>query len=193
MMTQVTARNISIMEAASNEIIAEAEHATASACRVADLLLDIGTVLLVSGAHCGRITRNIERVSQRWGYNMELFITFTGIMVSIKNIANPSERVARFRHTGLHGVHFGVLTEISLLTWKVVEENLSIEQVEKRLAEIKKLPHHSRWQILLGIGTACACLCILAEGNWKNAGMAFIAAVCGMYARQEVLKMRFNP
>ncbi|MDP3850964.1 MAG: threonine/serine exporter family protein [Luteolibacter sp.] len=171
----------------------EEEHASAPACRVADLLLDIGTVLLVSGAHCGRITRNIERIAAHWGYQMELFITFTGMMVSIKNIAHPSERVARFRHCPLHGVHFGILTEVSLLTWKVAEENLPIDEVEKRFAAIKKIPHHSRWLVLLGIGSACACLCILAEGSRANACMAFLAAFTGMFVRQEVLKLRFNP
>ena len=40
---------------------------------------------------------------------------------------------------------------------------------------------------------ACACLCMLAGGDWANGGIAFIAAVCGLFARQEVLKMRFNP
>jgi len=171
----------------------EEEHATASACRVADLLLDIGTVLLASGAHCGRINRNIERVAQRWGYQMELFLTFTGLMVSIKNIAHPSERVARFRHCPRHGVHFGILTEVSLLTWKVAEENLTIDEVEGRFAEIKQVPHHPRWAVLSGIGAACACLCLLADGNWANAGMTFVAAFCGMFVRQEVLKRRFNP
>jgi uncharacterized membrane protein YjjP (DUF1212 family) len=185
--------NFTIQGVTGSSLFNEEEHATASACRVADLLLDIGTVLLASGAHCGRINRNIERVAERWGYHMELFITFTGLMVSIKNNANPTERVARFRHCPLHGVHFGILTEISLLTWKVAEENLTIDEVEKRFAEIKVPRHYSRWAILLGIGTACACLCILAEGDWTNACIAFIAAVSGMFVRQEVLKMRFNP
>lgn len=173
--------------------ISEEEHATASACRVADLLLDIGSVLLVSGAHSGRVTRNIERVAETWGYSMELFITFTGLMVSIKNNANPTERVARFRHAPLHGVHFNILTEASLLTWKVAEENLGIDEVEQRWGEIKKLPHTPRWAILAGIGSACACLCVLVGGDWRNALVALVAAVTGMFVRQEVLKMRFNP
>ena len=164
-----------------------------TACRVADLLLEMGAVLLVSGAHCGRINRNIERVAETWGYKVELFITFTGLMVSIRNIDHPEEPVARFLRTSLHGVHFGILTEISLLTWKVVEENLGIDHVEKRLAEIKKMAHHPRWLILLGIGSACACLCLLLGGDWADAGMAFVASVCGMIVRQEALKLRFNP
>lgn len=162
-------------------------------CRVADLLLDIGAVLLASGAHCGRINRNIDRVAETWGYKVELFITFTGLMVSIRNTDHPEEPVARFLRIPAHGVHFGILTEISLLTWKVMEEKLGIEEVEKRLAEIRKLPHHPRWLILLGIGAACACLCVLVGGDWADSVVTFVAAVSGMIVRQEVLKLRFNP
>jgi len=169
------------------------EHASASACRVADLLLDIGTVLLVSGAHSGRVARNIERVARAWGYGLEIFITFTGLMVSIKNEADPSERVARFRRAPLHGVHFGILTEASLLTWRVVEESLGIDEVENRWAEIRSMPHHPRLAVLGGVGAACACLCLLAGGDYRNAAVALAAAVCGMFVRQEVLKRRFNP
>jgi uncharacterized membrane protein YjjP (DUF1212 family) len=171
----------------------ESEHASASACRVADLLLDLGTALQGSGAHCGRIKRNIERVATTWGYSMDLFLTFTGMMVSIKNDRDPSERVARFRSSPPHGVHFGILTDISLLTWRIAGENLDIEAAEKQWSEIKTSRHNPRWVVLLGIGCACASLCILANGDWKNACVAFVAAVCGMFVRQEVLKLRFNP
>lgn len=182
------------MQDACTTPLPQEEHASAKACRVADLLLDIGTVLLVSGAHSGRLKRNIERVAETWGYRLELFITFTGLMVSITNKEDLSERASRFRRAPLHGVHFDILTEASLLTWRVVEENLGIAEVEQRWEEIKKLPHTPRWAILLGIGAACGCLCLLQQGSdWKNAAIAFVAAVVGMFVRQEVLKMRFNP
>src|SRR6478752_6893416 len=96
-----------------------------SAVRVADLLLDIGSVLLMAGAHCGRVNRNLVRVAEKWGYHLELFISFTGIMVSIQDIAHPHRRVGRFHRCALPGVHFGIVTEVSLLTWRVAEEDLS--------------------------------------------------------------------
>jgi uncharacterized membrane protein YjjP (DUF1212 family) len=181
------------MEDSSAALLTNDEHEPTSASRVADLLLEIGSVLLVSGAHCGRISRNIDRIAERWGYHMELFITFTGLMVSIKSTAHPAERVARFRRCPLPGVHFGILTEISLLTWKVAEDNLKIDEVERRVASIKQTPRYPNWATLLGVGLACACLCILAGGNWANGGMAFLAAASGMVVRQELLKQRFNP
>lgn len=169
------------------------DEGSASTCRAADLLLDMGSVLLASGAHCGRVKRNIERVAEKWGYKVELFLSFTGLMLSIQDSRHPTRRVARFKSCPLLGVHFGKVTEISLLTWNVLEQNVSIDEVEKRLKQIKAMPHHPRWMILLGVGAACACLCMLVGGSWKDAGVAFVASFCGMFARQEILKLRFNP
>jgi uncharacterized membrane protein YjjP (DUF1212 family) len=169
------------------------DEGPASACRVADLLLEMGSVLLASGAHCGRVRRNIERVAEKWGYKVELFLSFTGLMLSIKDTRDPARRVARFKSCPLHGVHFGKVTEISLLTWSVLEQDVSIDDTEKRLKEIKAMPHYPRRTILIGLGAACACLCMLAGGNWKDAGIAFIATFCGMFVRQEILRLRFNP
>lgn len=169
------------------------DDGAASACRVADLLLDIGAVLLVSGAHCGRVNRNIERVAKQWGYQVELFMTFTGLSVNVRSREHPGQRVERFRRCPLPGVHFGIVTEVSLLTWRVLEENLSIDEVEKRMVEIQAMPHHPRWQMLLGAGAACASLCLLAGGDWVDGGMTFLAVICGLFVRQEVVKNRFNP
>lgn len=167
--------------------------ASATTCRVADLMLEIGTAMLVSGAHSGRVHRNIDRVAAAWGFQADLFITFTGMMVSVRNLQRPEQPVARFRRVPIHGVHFGIITAISLLTWKVAEENLTIATVEREMARIREIPHHPRWAILLGIGAACGCLCLLLGGDWRNGAVAFVAALAGMFVRQEVLRLRFNP
>ena len=52
-----------------------------SISRATDLLLDIGALLMVSGAHCGRVRRNVARVAETWGYDLHLFMSFTGITV----------------------------------------------------------------------------------------------------------------
>ena len=161
--------------------------------RVAELLLDIGSVLLGSGAHCGRVSRNIERIAHHWGYQVELFITFTGLSVSLRHSARPDLHVQRFRRCPIHGAHFGIVTEISLLTWQATGENLGIDAVESRMTEIRLLPHHPRWLTLAGTGSACGCLCLLAGGGGINAAIAFVAALCGLSVRQEIMRLRFNP
>lgn len=164
-----------------------------SADRVADLLLDIGTVLLASGAHSARIVRNLDRIAETWGYDASIHLSFTGILISLRHATHPHRRAIEFRSCGAYGVHFGILTETSLLSWKVVVENLTVDEVESRWQTIKTLPHHPRVAILAGIGLACASLCLLLQGDFTDAGFALLAAVCGMAVRQQVLHLRFNP
>ncbi|MFT3990402.1 MAG: threonine/serine exporter family protein [Luteolibacter sp.] len=161
--------------------------------RVADVLLELGALLHASGAHCGRVTRNLERVALQWGYRMELFLTFSGLMISLFPENKRAARVSRFKRSPAPTLHFGIVTEISLLSWRVVEENLPVEAVEKELERIKRTPHYPRWVALSGIGAACACLCLLLGGDLWDAGFTFTASICGLFVRQQVVEYRFNP
>lgn len=172
---------------------AEASADRAADGRVANLLLDIGSVLLSSGAHSARIVRNLDRMAESWGYRIEVEPSFARIMVSLHRDAKPHRRITRFQRSGPPGVHFGILTETSLLSWKVVEERLGVDEVEARWQEIRKLPHHPRLAVLAGTGAACACLCLLLKGDWIDAGFAGSAAVCGLAVKQWLAKLRFNP
>jgi uncharacterized membrane protein YjjP (DUF1212 family) len=48
-----------------------------------DLLLDIGSTLMVAGAHCGRIDRNIKRIADVL-VDIEIFYSFNGIILTTK-------------------------------------------------------------------------------------------------------------
>lgn len=164
-----------------------------SADRFATLILDVGELLIISGAHCGRINRNIQRFADRWNFRVDLFISFRIISVTVTDKKDSSNKMTCNRQSVANGVHFGKLTEISLLSWKVYEQNLSINEAEDHLQEIKRLNNYSTWTIRLGIGAACASLCILAGGNHIDAAFAFIASTIGLIVRQQIIQKGFNP
>lgn len=160
--------------------------------RFAKLILDMSTLLLSSGAHCGRINRNVQRFADTWHFRIDLFISFTGVSVTVVDMNNPENKATRNRQATTHGVHYGILTEISLLSWKAYEEKMSIDEVEKLLSDIHYTPRHNKWTIRLGIGFACAALCILAGGDWINGSISFVAATTGLIVRQQVMAWKFN-
>ena len=157
-----------------------------------DLLLDIGSTLMVAGAHCGRIDRNIKRIADVFGIDIEIFYSFNGIILTTKMRNNPSETATHYKRLPSHGVHFGILNEISLLSWKVVSDHLDYPHIKREFEKIKKLSHHKRIQIVLGVGIACASLCILAKGDFIDATFAFFFFIFGLIARQEISKRKFN-
>lgn len=160
--------------------------------RAANLLLKIGALLLGSGSNSRRISVNMLRIANAWGYNLELFSSFTGIMITLTDKDNPQDTITRFQRVPMHGVNFAIVSSISILSWDVHNDQLEIEEVEAKIEKIREIPHYPRWILFLGIGLACASLCLLMNGDYKNAGIAFIASVAGLYCRQILTKKRFN-
>ena len=157
-----------------------------------ELLLDIGSTLMISGANCGRIDRNIKRIADVLGVEIESFFSFNGIILTTKMRDNPSEKATHYKRLPSHGVHFGVLTETSLLSWRAVSDGLGYDEIQKEFEEIKKIKHHNRYQTLILVALACASLCILAGGNYIDASFSLVGSFLGLFVRQEMVKKKFN-
>lgn len=157
-----------------------------------ELLLDIGSTLMISGANCGRIDRNIKRIADVFGLEVESFFSFNGIILTTKMKNNPSEKATHYKRLPSHGVHFGILTETSLLSWRAVSDGLSYQEIYDEFEEIKKIKHHNRYQTLILVAVACASLCLLAGGNIVDASFALIGSFLGLFTRQELIKKKFN-
>jgi len=166
---------------------------SASAKRFAELILDVGTFLLASGAHCGRINSNIKRMSETWGFDVDIHPTFKGLLVSVQNREDKDDSITLFRESPPHVVHLQILTEVSHLTWKVWEENLSISETETAFAEIKKMSYYNCWVVSVAVGFSCAGLCLFSLGDIYNALIAFLAAFIGSVCRYKIAGMKFNP
>lgn len=158
----------------------------------ADMALDVSTSLLESGAHCERINRNIQRIAQSANYNVEMLISFTAISISVTDKDNPENTITGNKGIKHHGAHFGVLTDTSLLTWKLADGEISLEELRIHLHSLKTVSKHSRWLVRLSIGIACGCLCLLTGGNWTDALFALFASIIGLIVRQEMIKVGFN-
>lgn len=163
-----------------------------SSKRFADLILDVGTFLLASGAHCGRVATNIKRMGDTWGFYIDIHPTFKGLLVSVKNLRDESDSVTLFKESPTHVVHLQVLTEVSHLTWRVYEETLTIEETETLFAKIKTIPNYNPWVVSLAVGFSCAGLCFFSFGDTSNAMVACLAAFVGSICRFKIADMKFN-
>ena len=158
----------------------------------ANIVLDVSILLLESGAHCERINRNIQRIASNSPYDVEMLLSFTAVSISVydKNSLERSITVnKRIKH---HGVHYGVLTNTSLLTWQLSDKEISLCELIEKIKDVKEAPKYSVWLVRFFIGIACACLCLLINGDWIDAGFAFLASFVGLIVRQEMIKTGFN-
>lgn len=159
---------------------------------IVSFALDTGTFLLSSGAHCGRINRNINRMVKVWNVNIELYFSFTGILATAYYTDNPNNAVTRYKKAPEYGVNFNAINEVSQLSWLVDSQKISVEEASEALQEIKVIKPYPKILLLLGIGMSCACLCLVAGGGWRDATFAFIAAISGMFVRLIMQKKGFN-
>lgn len=161
--------------------------------RFADLVLDIGTYLLASGAHCGRLNSNLGRLASTWGFELNMSPTFKGLLVTVRDLNDPENFVTSYKDSPVHNVHLAVLTEISHLSWKVQEDKLSISEVEEELTKIKAKTSYKDITVAIAVGFSCAGLCFFSFGDYMNALVVFVAAFIGYLVRVGLTKKNFNP
>lgn len=164
-----------------------------NASEFADLALDMATTLLASGAHCGRISNNLNRMAKQWHLDVQMQLTFIGVVITVTCETDPQQTITRYRTTPPHSVHLRLLTEFSRLTWKAADGDLNFQEVKEETARIKKINHYSYWSIALAVGISCACLCLLLDGSLIDGAVACLAAFVGSIVRVYILKHKFNP
>lgn len=163
-----------------------------SARRLAYSVLEVATLLLESGAHCERISRNVTRIADTYGFKVEMLLTFTAISVTVIDVDDEANTVTINRRVKHHGAHFGILTDTSVLTWEFLEQKRNLSGLENQLHELRVLAKYPVWRVRFFIGIACGCLCLLAGGDWINGLFAFVASSIGLTVRQEMVSRHFN-
>lgn len=160
---------------------------------IATLAVDVGTFLLACGAHCGRISRNVNRIVNTWGVNIHMHFSYTGILVTACYDEYPEMPVTIYKRSPAHGVNFTAINEISQLSWLVQEDKISVNDAAELFTQIKNKRAYPKYVLLVAIGMSCACLCVVAGGDWRDAVVAFAASIAGMLVRLEIIRHKYNP
>ncbi|HEX2934449.1 MAG TPA: threonine/serine exporter family protein [Bacteroidales bacterium] len=156
------------------------------------LLLEIGALLMSSGASSNRVRLTIDRVAQSFDLETEMLITNRALMLTVTDQENK-EFFSKVKRTSPHGVNFRLVSGISRMSWRVVDEKWEITRIWDELDRLKSLPHYPRMIVLTMVALAGASFCRLFGGSWTEMIIAFVATITGLFVRQETVKMQFNP
>ncbi len=155
------------------------------------ILLEIGSLLMSSGASTGRIRVTINRISEGMGYKTELLITQRALVLSITD-EQENDYYSSIKRTLPHGVNFKLVSGISRMSWRIINEKWSVDQINTDLTRLKSLPHFPRLVILTFVAMAGASFCRLFGGGYLEMIVAFIATFFGLFVRQEAIKRNYN-
>lgn len=175
----------------THNLISKSEEKV-TALEFADFVLEVGTYLLASGAHSGRVKSNIQRLADRWNFTINLFPTFKGMTITVTDKTDSQNAVTRYMSSPPHTVHLAVLTYISRLTWDVYLKKISFTETQKRFYSIKNKKSYDNRIVAFAIGLSCAGLCLFSGGDLINAGVALFAATTGFTLKVELGKRKVN-
>lgn len=159
---------------------------------IGQLLLEVGSKLMVSGASTERIRVTVDRMAEAFGCDVELFITHRALSMTIKDTASGLSSSSILR-TPPHAVNYGLVSGISIISWRIVEEKWGVEKIKAELAQLESMPKYPRLMVLALVALACASFCRIFGGEWKEMANTFLAAFLGQFVLQEARKARFNP
>ncbi|MCK3685689.1 threonine/serine exporter family protein [Maribellus sp. YY47] len=156
------------------------------------VLLEVGSLLMSSGANSSRIRITISRIAGAFGYDVDLLITHRALMMTIYD-EETDFFFSRLKRTSPHGVNFRMVSGISRMSWRIVQEKWEIDQVKNELERLKSLSHYPRILVLAMVSAAGAGFCRVFGGVYLELLVTFVATFIGLYVRQEAVKKAFNP
>lgn len=154
-------------------------------------LLNIGSLLMSAGASTNRIRLTIERIANGMGYHSEILVTNRTVLITIINQEN-NNYLHNIKKTPPHGVNFALVSGISKLSWKAVEENLTVAQINAEIEIIQKINNYSFPLKLVLVSLACVGFCRLIGGEFNDLVLTFFATLAGFYVRHTTVHNKFN-
>ncbi|WP_310559934.1 threonine/serine exporter family protein [Flavobacterium sp.] len=158
---------------------------------VLNLLTEIGEMMITSGSHSARIVRNLERIAKGLGYNCELVLTYTGIVISVHK-QNKFKAHTLAKTIKGKGLNFETISEISILSWDVLINKISIHEIKSILRQIKDKKVYSDLQLYALVPFASVALCMLFDGDWLQSILVYFSTLFGYYIRRSMMLKHHN-
>jgi uncharacterized membrane protein YjjP (DUF1212 family) len=142
------------------------------------LALEVGRILLQSGATTNRVELMMTKVCRSFGYgSTECFVTPTGIFITVSDGEN--QLVTSIKRIESRRIDLGKITEISHLVQKlerinkdITTQNMSPRQLVEALQRIDSAKPWPQWLQILTGGTSAGFFCLLFGGSWPEFAVA---------------------
>lgn len=143
---------------------------------IMEVAIEAGHILLENGAEIFRVEETINRICRHYGIeSSNAFILSNGIFATSGNMVE--ETFAKVQHIPVSGSHLNRVAAVNQLSREVEEGCYTIEEVRKRLEEIRQMPGKSKRMQIFGSGIGCGAFCYLYGGNLRDCTASFLAGI----------------
>ena len=158
-----------------------------------ELLLTAGQLLTENGATNDKTIRVLNRIAIFMKIPKENISLHIMRQIIFLEIFDGEKKVVSFRKCNKTAVDFYVIYSLTKISWQILRESVSLNELKKFLDEIAAQPKiYPHWQIILAVGIACGGFCCLFGGDFIEIICTAISAMAGKFAQIKLLKHKVN-
>lgn len=156
-----------------------------------EMLLEIGSLLMVAGANTKRVKVTTSRIAHAFDCDSQLLITNNALMITLTYKQKNKSFTSVKKVPSMH-LNFNLIAEISLMSWKIIEEKWSIERINSEIKLLNKKTLYPRFLVIAMVALAGSAFCRVLGGELIEMIVCYIGTFLGLYVRQETMKLKFN-
>lgn len=160
---------------------------------LSEFLLEYATTLMGAGVHTNRAVRNISRIAAAYGYAADMTIFQRNITMSLISTDDENLRRTSVRKLKPLAFNLNLIQQLSELSWLPVDNNVSIEEMERAFRSIAATKRFSPWTDLLLVSVGNAAFCRLFNGDIWAMLTVFGATLLGFLAKQQFSRLNSIP
>jgi uncharacterized membrane protein YjjP (DUF1212 family) len=158
---------------------------------VAHLALQIGRLLLGSGADTAQVQISVEQFVAGFGQEAHVVVGYESILVTI--IAGGQFRTKIGYRVPALNVNMAAVTAVNSLISDTEGSRRDLAKIRAELERIESSrPIYARWVVIIALGLTAGSLARLFVGDWASVGVSWLAGSAGMWLRQELGMRKLN-
>ena len=104
-----------------------------------DFLSDYTTAMVSAGTYTARVEKCVDRVARCYGYDVSVTIFVKYFTISVMDSADNSLRRTYVKKIPLGQVSFNRISELSSLSWRILDENLSLDEAKEQFEGVMRI------------------------------------------------------
>ncbi len=156
-----------------------------------NLLLEISSLLMSSGANTKRVIDSLNRFAQALHFKSHALISHKSIIMTLIDI-RTKESYTVVTQIPKYTVDLTIVSDISRASWKAIDSKWNYQKINQKITAIKNKKKYPLWIELVMVSLAGAGFAKLFGGDYLNMSLAFLATFIGLFVSKKLHNFAVN-